>query len=180
MDLAIAYLEGLRFTVPVAMSGTALILAKRGKKVRSTLESGAWIDHVPVQDIKGKHIRDYARAGKNRISRDAVDDDGNVDVGTIVEQMDMGETQENKHDALWAIVITAWSYQVPVPVFDRGSGETSGVEVLDELPGDDYAEIDRLLAPFGKKLTAKPNPKGATTSSSNGSSRARAGASRQG
>ena len=173
MNLAVAYLEGLRFTGPVAMSGTALILAMRGRpKVRSTLESGAWIDHTPIQDLKGKHIRDYARSGKNRISRDAVDDDGNVDVGTIVEQMDLGETQENKHDALWAIVITAWSYDFPVPAFDRGSGLTSGVEALEEIPGDDYTEIDKLLAPFGKKLTAKPSPKGATTTASSTSSRA--------
>jgi hypothetical protein len=183
MNLAVAYLEGLSRTAPMAMAGTALILATRGRtKMRTTLESGAWVEHVPIQDVKGRHIRDYARAGKGRISRDAVDDEGNVDVRTIVEQTDLGERQEARHDALWAIVISAWSYEFPVPVFDRGAGETSGAEVLEEIPADDYREIDKLVEPFEKKLTAKPNPKAqaaATTSSSNGSSRAKAGSSRR-
>jgi hypothetical protein len=148
--------------------------------MRTTLESGAWIEHTPIQDLKGKHIRAYARAGKNRMSRDVVDDDGNVDVGSVVEAMDLGETAENKHDALWAIIITAWSWEFAVPQYDRGSGLTSGIEVLDELDAEDYAAIDELLKPFAKKLTAKASPKGATTSSSNGSSRAKASASRRG
>lgn len=146
--------------------------------MRTTLESGAWIEHVPIQDLKGKQIRDYARAGKSHIGRDAISDEGDVDVRTIVEQTDLGKKQEDRHDALLAIVITAWSYDFAVPVFDRGSGETSGAEVLDEIPGDDYREIDEFLEPFEKKLTAKPNPKAreaATTTGSNGSSRASAG-----
>lgn len=146
--------------------------------MRTTLESGAWIEHIPVQDLKGKQIRDYARAAKSHIGRDAVDEEGNVDVRTIVEQTDLGEKQQARHDALLAIVISAWSYDLKVPVFDRGSGETSGAEVLDEIPGDDYREIDEFLEPFEKKLTAKPNPKAreaATTTGSNGVSRASAG-----
>jgi hypothetical protein len=150
--------------------------------MRTTLESGsgAWIEHVPFQDLKGKHIRLYARAGKNRISGDAVSDDGDVDVRKIVTEQDLGETQEIKHDALWAIVITAWSYDFPVPVFERGTGAVSGSGVLDEIPADDYEAIDELLKPYAKKLAAKPNPKGATTSGSNGSSRARASGSHRG
>jgi hypothetical protein len=148
--------------------------------MRTTLESGAWIDHVPIQDIKGKHIRDYARSGQLRVGSDAVDDDGSVSVRTVVERADFGERQEIRHDALWAILITAWSYDFPPPVFDRGAGRALGAEVLDEIPGDDYGEIERLLAPFAKKLAARPDPKGATTSASNGSSRAKAGSSRPG
>jgi hypothetical protein len=178
MNLAVAYLEGLGRTAPMAMAGTALILATRGRtKMRTTLESGAWIEHVPIQDLKGKQIRDYARAGKGHIGRDAVDDEGNVDIRAVVEATDIGEKQQARHDALWAIVISAWSYEFPVPVFDRGAGETSGAEVLEEIPADDYREIDKMVEPFEKKLTARPNPKGATTSSSNGSSRAKASAS---
>jgi hypothetical protein len=148
--------------------------------LRTKLESGAWVEHVPIQDIKGKHIRDYARAGRTHIDGSAVDDDGEVDVRALVTGTDLGEVQEGKHDALWAIIITGWSYEFPVPKFDRGSGETAGAEVLEEIPGDDYQEIDLLMVPFGKKLTAKPRPKGATTSASNGSSRARASASHRG
>ena len=173
-----AYLHGLTQTLQLA-GAASLILTTRRKTMQTTLESGAWIKHVPIQDIKGKHIRDYARAGKGRIADEAVDDEGQVDVRALVTGMDLGEAQEEKHDALWAIVIESWSYEFPVPKFDRGSGETSGTEVLEEIPGDDYQEIDLLLQPFAKKLTARPSPKGATTSASNGSSKAKASGSRR-
>jgi hypothetical protein len=166
-----------------AVWGAALVTVlpkpkkKRKKPVRTTLASGAYIEHVPIQDIKGKHIRDYARAGRNHIDGGQVDDEGNVDVRAIVTSTNIGEQRELKHDALWAIVITGWSYDFPVPRFDRGSGETAGAEVLDEISADDYAEIERLLVPFARKLDIKPNPKGATTSASSGSSKGRANGS---
>lgn len=166
-------------TVPPAVAMTLTAWPTKRRTVRTTLESGAWVEHIPLQGIKGKHIRDYARAGKSGISEDAVDDDGQVDVRALVTGVDLGEVQESKHDALWAIVITGWSYEFPVPKFERGSGETAGAEVLEEIPGDDYQEIDLLLQPFAKKLTARVSPKGAITSSSNGSSKARANASRR-
>lgn len=148
--------------------------------MRTTLESGAWVEHVPIQDIKGKHIRDYARAGKNHIDGSTVDDEGTVDVRAIVTSTNIGEQRELKHDALWAIVISGWSYEFPAPKFDRGSGETAGTEVLEEISADDYAEIERLLVPFARKLDIKPSPKGATTSASSGSSRAKENSSRRG
>jgi hypothetical protein len=150
-------------------------LLKGEPPVRTTLESGAWVEHVPLQDLKGRHIRDYAKAAKRRVPREAVDEDGKVDVGLIVESTDIAAFQQAKHDALWAIIITGWSWDVPVPVFDRAAGEVTGVEALDEIPADDYREIDYLLEPFGVKLADKPDPKEAptgTTSSSSGSSRA--------
>lgn len=147
--------------------------------MRTTLESGAYVEHVAIQDVKGRHIRDYARAGRGHVDPAAVDDDGNVDARALVTGMDLGEAQEEKHDALWAIILTGWSYEFAVPKFDRGSGETHGTEVLDEIPGDDYQEIDLLLKPFQAKLAARPSPKGATTSASNGSSRAKASGSRR-
>jgi hypothetical protein len=139
--------------------------------VRTTLESGAWIEHVPVQDLKGKHIRAIARVAKMRMSRDDVDDEGEVDVGGLVERMDLADMDEARHDALWALLIEKWSWDFPVPVLD--SGIVSGGEVLAEIGADDYAEIDEVLDPHSKKLRRKPNPKKATTSSSNGSSRGR-------
>jgi hypothetical protein len=163
--------------------GALLATVLQGRKrrlVRTTLESGATVDHIAIQDIKGKHIRDYARAGKSGINPDAVDDDGEIDVRALVTGTDLGEVQESKHDALWAICITAWSYDFPVPKFDRGSGETAGAEVLEEIPGDDYQEIDLLLQPFAKKLTARARPKEATTGGSSRSSRAKASGSRPG
>lgn len=148
--------------------------------MRTTLESGAWIEHVPIQDIKGRHIRDYERAGKPRVGAEAFDDDGKFDRQAVLRDFDLGRSQEQKQDAVWAIVISAWSYEFPVPVFDRGSGETKGADSFEEIPGDDYREIERLIEPFTKKLAARPDPKGAITSASNGSSRAKASGSHPG
>jgi hypothetical protein len=147
--------------------------------VRTTLESGAWIEHVPVQDLKGKHIRDYARVAKMRMTRDDVDDDGEVDVGGLVERMDLADMDEARHDALWAMLVTAWSFPFGVPQFDRASGTVSGAEVLDEIGADDYEEIDQLLDPHAKKLRRKPSPKKGTTSASSRSSRASRESSRR-
>lgn len=148
--------------------------------MRTTLESGAWIEHVPVQDLKGKHIRDYARVAKMRMTRDDVDDDGEVDVGALVERMDLADMDEARHDALWAILITAWSFPFPVPQFHRAEGTVSGAEVLDEIGAADYAEIDGVLDPHAKKLRRRPNPKKATTGGSSRSSRERASGSPRG
>ncbi len=177
-----ASLHELLQTAQLALLVTALWLVTRKRRtVRTTLESGAWVEHVPIQDLKGKHIRDYARAGKSNIDGSAVDDEGTIDVRAIVTSTDIGEQQEVKHDALWAICITGWSYEgIQVPRFDRGEGRPIGAEVLEEIPAADYAEIDELLEPFAVKLTAKPRPKGVTTSASNGSSPARASGSRRG
>lgn len=145
--------------------------------MRTTLESGAWIEHVPVQELKGKHIRTMARVAKMRMSRDDVDDDGEVDVGGLVERMDLADMDEARHDALWALLITGWSFPFPVPQLDTASGIVAGGEALDEISAEDYAEIDEVLEPHSRKLRRKPNPKKATTSSSNGLSRARRNAS---
>lgn len=147
--------------------------------MRTTLESGAWIEHVPVQDIKGKHIRAMQRVAKMRMSRDDVDDDGEVDVGGLIERMDLADMDEARHDALWALLITGWSYDFPVPQLEVASGIVTGAEVLDEIPGSDYQEIDEALAPHGRKIRNRPNRSGGTTSASNGSSRAKASASRR-
>lgn len=166
-----------------AVQAAALVLTLSLRKeipVRTTLESGAWIEHVPIQDLKGKHIRDYARAGKSHIDGSAVDDEGTIDVRAIVTGTDIGEQQQVKHDALWAIVITGWSYPLEVPKYDRGQGQALGAEVLEEIPADDYAQIDELLEPFAKKLAGRPNQNGATTPSSSASSKAKASGSHRG
>ena len=149
--------------------------------MRTTLESGAWIEHVPIQDLKGKHKRDFDRAGKPKIAPGAVDSDGSVDVGVLLAGVDVMAFSAARADALWAIIITGWSYDVPVPQHDRGSGEITGLdEALEEIPLDDYEEIGALLARFMEKLDRRPDPKQGITSSSNGSSPARAGGSRKG
>ena len=148
--------------------------------MRTTLESGAWIEHVPVQDIKGKHIRAMERVAKMRMTRDDVDDEGQVDVGGLIERMDLSDMDQARHDALWALLIEKWSYDFPVPQLEIASGIVTGAEVLDDLPGGDYQEIDEVLAPHGRKIRNRPNRSGGTTSASNGSSRAKASSSHRG
>ncbi len=180
MHAVAAYLQALYHILPLPLAVTALYLQMRRRTMRTTLESGAWIEHVPVQDLKGKHIRDYSRVAKMRMSRDDVDDDGEVDVGGLVERMDLAEMDEARHDALWAMLITAWSFPFPVPQFDRASGTVSGAEVLEDISADDYEEIDATLDPHAKKLRRRPNRGGATTSASNGSSKASRNGSHRG
>ena len=163
-----------------ASLATAVLTTKKRRPVRTDLPSGGWVEYTPIQDLKGKHIRAMARVAKMRMSRDDVDDDGEVDVGGLVERMDLADMDEARHDALWALLITSWSFAFPVPVLDKGSGTVSGADILDEIDAEDYARIDEVLDPHAKKIRRRPNPKKATTSSSDGSSRARANGSRKG
>jgi hypothetical protein len=147
--------------------------------MRTTLESGAWIEHVPIQGLTARHYRDWQRLGMN-ISEDAIGDDGEVDVRALVAGMDIGLQNLDKISALFGILISAWSYEnLPVPAFDRPSGETSNAESIEDIPGDDYREIFLLLQPFREKLDIKASPKEATTSTSSGSSKVRANGSRR-
>jgi hypothetical protein len=146
--------------------------------MRTTLESGAWIEHVPIGDLKGKHKRALDRAGKPAAIGDAITDEGKVDVRTLVSGMDISSWMAAKQDALWAVLIEAWSYDLPVPELDGDA--IVGADSLGELPLDDYEEIERLFEPYAEKLARRPDPKTSTTSSSNGSSPARAGGSRTG
>ena len=174
-----ACLRGLWQTVPLAAAATIILTSKR-KPMRVDLPSGGWVEIVPIQDLKGKHVRTMARVAKMRMSRDDVDDDGEVDVGGLVERMDLADMDEARHDALWALLIEKWSFDFNVPQLDRASGKVSGAEVLDDIDVDDYAEIDKILDPHSKKIRRRPNPKTSTTTGSSRSSAAKAGGSRRG
>jgi hypothetical protein len=146
--------------------------------MRTTLASGAWIDHVPVQDLKGGHKRKLDRTTKLALPPGAVSEDGQVDMDALMSSMDMTAFAAAKQDATWALLIDKWSYDLPVP--DLTAGGVEGSESFDEIPIDDYEEIGQVLAPHAAKLARRPNPKHSTTSASNGSSPARAGASPKG
>lgn len=145
--------------------------------MRTTLESGAWIEHVPISELKGKHKRALDRAGKPAVSGDAVTEDGKVDVGAVLSGMDIASWMAAKQDALWAVLIDGWSYDLPVPELDGDA--IVNAESPGELPLDDYEEIELLFEPYAAKLARRPDPKSSTTSGSNGSSPARAGGSRR-
>lgn len=153
--------------------------------MRTTLDSGAWVEHTPIQDLRYGHKRVLERAGGIDLPPDALDDDGQVNVAAIMASLDFKGISATRQAALWALIVTAWSYDFPVPEIDKASGTVTGAEVLDELsltgiPLDDGVEIETMLAPFAVKLGRKPSPKGATTSTSSGSSRAAANGSRRG
>lgn len=140
--------------------------------MRTTFESGAWVEHLPVQELKGKHKRDLDRVGKPRPVFGA---DGQPDIEATVSGLDVMGWVAGRRDAIWAMVLDAWSFDLPVPVFVRETGEVTGAEAYGELPLDDFEALEELMKPFEAKLERKPDPKApgaATTTSSNGSSRA--------
>jgi hypothetical protein len=138
--------------------------------LRTTLESGAWIEHVPVQDLKGGHKRKLDRHTKLALPPGVVSDDGSVDMGAVMASVDMFAFMQAKQDALWALLIEKWSYDLPVP--ELAGGDVVDAQSFDEILLDDYEEITQVLAPHGDKLARRPDPKKGTTSPSSGASRA--------
>lgn len=144
--------------------------------MRTDLESGAWVEYVPIQELKGKHKRLLDRHTRLAVPPGAIDKDGGVDMDALMGAIDMFAFSADKQDALWSLLITGWSYDLPVP--DLVAGEVQNVDSLGEVPLDDYEEIARLLTPHAAKLARQPNPKAkgaATTTGSSGSSKASAG-----
>ena len=144
--------------------------------MKTTLESGAWVEHRPIQDLKAKDKDAVSLSVKMAIP---VTEDGEIDrsQGLLMT----GAMQLAARNAVLARVITGWSYEAPVPQFE--ASEVHNADSIDEIPIDDFNEIEELLAPYLAKLRQKPNPKAqtaATTTSSNGSSRASAHPSRTG
>jgi hypothetical protein len=148
--------------------------------MRTELASGAWIEHVPVQALTYGHKRAVERASRLSMPAGALDDELNVNVAGLIAGMDLPAMKAAREEAIWALLITAWSYDMPVPELDKATGIVTGAAALDGIPIDDGEEIERILAPHAAKLTRRPDPKSSTTSSSNGSSPARAGGSRRG
>lgn len=148
--------------------------------MRTDLTSGAWIEHVPVQALTFGHKRAVQRATRLAIPAGAIDEDLNVNRAAMLDGMDIMGMAAARQDATWALLITAWSYEVPVPELDKATGIVTGAAALDEIPLEDAEEIEQLLAPAAAKLARQPSGKGGTTSSSNGSSPGSRSGSRRG
>lgn len=135
--------------------------------MKTSLASGAWIEHRPIQDLKAKDKDAVSLSVKMAIP---INEDGEIDrsQGLLMS----GAMQLAARNAVIARVITGWSYDWPVPYFE--AGEVQGILAIDEIPIDDFNEIEELVAPYLAKLRQRPDPKGVTTSASNGSSRAKA------
>lgn len=154
----------------------ALKTWKNRRPVKTIFESGAWVEHRPIQDLKAKDKDAVSLSVKMAIP---ITEDGEIDrsQGMVFS----GAMQLAARNAVIARVVTGWSYEVPVPYFE--AAEVHGAESIDEIPIDDFNEIEELIAPYLAKLRQKPNPKAqaaGTTTSSNGLSRASGHASRTG
>jgi hypothetical protein len=137
--------------------------------MRTTLTSGAEIEHRPIQDLRAKDKDAVTMSVKMAIP---VTEDGEIDRSQGLQMS--GAMQLAARNAVISRVITKWPYG-PVPTF--GAGEVHGAELIDEIPIDDFNEIEELIAPYLAKLRQRANPKAAaaaTTTASNGSSRASA------
>lgn len=141
--------------------------------MRHELASGGWVDVRPIQDLKAKDKFAVSAAVKMLIP---VNEDGEPDVSDGVALG--GAMQTRAFNAVIARVVTAWSFDLPKPVYEFE--QVTHEDSIDELPLDDFNEIEALLAPYQAKLRQRPNPKGATTSTSSGPSRAKANGSRRG
>lgn len=133
--------------------------------MKTIFESGAWVEHRPIQDLKAKDKDAVSLSVKMVIP---LTEDGELDRSQGMAFS--GAMQLAARNAVLARVVTAWSYDWPVPHYE--AGEVHGAELIDEIPIDDFNELEELLAPYLAKLRQKPDPKGAITSASNGSSRA--------
>lgn len=135
--------------------------------MKTTLTSGAEIEHRPIQDLKAKDKDAVSQSVKMAIP---MTEDGEFDRSQgMVFSGAMGLAARN---AVIARVITSWPYG-PVPYYE--AGEVHGAELIDEIPLDDFNELEDLVAPYLAKLRQRPDPKKGTTSGSSGSSPASAG-----
>ena len=137
--------------------------------MRSDLASGAWIEHLPVQDLKAKHIDIMSTVVRVTAPVSA---EGGIDMAAAAARQ-RARAETALRDARWAVLVTGWSYDLPVPQWDGDALEVRDAESVGEIPAGDYGDIEDILAPHTLVLLRRPDPKGTTTSSSNGLSRAR-------
>lgn len=147
--------------------------------MRHTLTSGEWIDILPIQALKAKHRDRTDGVVKLYIK---LDKDGNPDLSAMPLSMSL---QTVRRDALLAQLITAWSFTLveydpdgnvvegtaaalPVPYWDSTKQEIACEASFGEIGIDDFSEIEDILAPYLAKIQRRPDPKGTTTGSSNG------------
>ena len=139
--------------------------------MRHDLESGAWVEMTPLQNLRGKDRDRYERAIRFQLP---YTEGGDLDVirGTA-ERLNQNIIRRN---AALACFVTAWSFTrgdgepLPVPGIDD-MGAIARPDVIGDYPIGDEDEIEALIAPYLAKLR-RPDPKETTTSSLNGRSKA--------
>lgn len=142
--------------------------------MRHTFGTGEWVELIPLADLRIKHKKKLIAATNSIVPVNA---DGDFDRAAVLAQHGTWQAYTELHSstqfaALVGLVVTAWSWDMPIPAVINGALVNAGS--IDEVP----LELEDLLAPYLKRLTREPDPKEVTTSSSNGSSPAKARASR--
>lgn len=142
--------------------------------MRHTFGTGEWVDLIPLADLRIKHKKRLLAVSNSIVPMNG---EGDVDTAAILERHGSWQAYEalfasTRFAALTALTVTAWSWDVPVPQI------TDGALVHAESIDEAGLELEDLLAPYLTRLTRAPDPKEVTTSSSNGSSPAKARASR--
>jgi hypothetical protein len=135
------------------------------------------VELIPLADLRIKHKKKLLAIGNALVPMTAA---GEFDAAAVIAQYGSWQAYNEMHSstqfaALVGIVVTAWSWDAPIPAVINGALVNAGS--VDEAP----MELEDLLAPYQTRLTREPDPKEvstATTSSSNGVSPAKAKASR--
>lgn len=140
--------------------------------MRHELPSGGWVDILGPADLKGLHRDRFEVAVRHQIP---LSDAGDLDLARMLaDRVSMDELRRN---AALAVAVTAWSYTgadgepLPVPAWD--GHQLTGADSIGDYPLGDTDVIDALAADLVAKLR-RPDPKAATTSASNGGSKASA------
>jgi hypothetical protein len=144
--------------------------------MRTELQSGAWVEHRPIQDLVGNDKDAVSRSQRFAFKMPAQLDQAGLQaaIAEAASHVDPQEFAITQRNAVWARVITAWSFDLPVPVLENDGHIVNG-DSIGAVPIDDFEALEALFAPYQAKLTRRPDPKGpptATTSSSSNSSRA--------
>lgn len=142
--------------------------------MRHDFPSGAWAELRPMPDLRGKDKRILDAA---RFTGYVLDEDGDPDYAATTATLGAAARRAlyvaNILAATAALVVTSWSFEIPVPAI--GADRTvSGGQALDtDLSLDDLNELESILTPYALALQRQPDPKApaaATTTSSAGPS----------
>jgi hypothetical protein len=129
------------------------------------------VEILPIDGLRTRHKDDVEIAANYGIP---VASDGEVDF-TEIDKMPGGRRIFNlrwirhRRNLVLATVVSAWSYDLPLPVIAE-----SGELLNEDSIGETDTELTGLIDAYVEKLLREPNPKAATTSASNGRSRAKA------
>ena len=142
--------------------------------MKHTFQTGEWVDLIPLADLRIKHKKKLYAVTNSIVP---LNSEGSFESAAVISRHGSWQAYQALHSstqfaALIALVVTAWSWEMPVPQITDGA--LANAESIDEVP----LELEDLLAPYLERLTRDPDPKEVTSSSSNGVPPARAKASR--